>query len=221
MWKNWVTQKRRKMQLLLEMLLPVFFAAVLVLVRDLKQPAFYNSNTTYPSFAVGQDLSLLIPKVHNMSWSVAWTPNNTVVEQVLDNLARRCGLDVRDYGFATEAAMENFIMDSINRPEDVAILAGVAFTNAFDTEDAFPKDIQVHNMLIYVRAYIMYTVCGASLATPPPSCACNTARYGSETVCAKSIISLTARDNGHFILEVDEAAVSYSKQIWKRRRSRC
>lgn len=80
-------------------------------------------------------------------WPVAWAPNNTVVRNVMDRLARRSNLRVSNYGFATEEEMEAYIMKNYNAglgvKSSIDFLGGIVFTNSFPKDDTFPKDIQV------------------------------------------------------------------------------
>lgn len=80
-------------------------------------------------------------------WPVAWAPNNTVVRNVMERLARRSNLRVSDYGFATEEDMEAYIMKNYNAglgvKSSIDFLGGIVFTNSFPKDDTFPKDIQV------------------------------------------------------------------------------
>lgn len=62
MWKNWVLQKRHKLQTVIEILAPVVFATLMVLVRSLVEPDVMNE-VHYDSFKpsnVTPPLSILI-----------------------------------------------------------------------------------------------------------------------------------------------------------------
>ena len=56
LWKNWVVQKRHKVQTLVEIALPVFFAALLVLIRDLAPADVFNNATVYPAYRIEPNL---------------------------------------------------------------------------------------------------------------------------------------------------------------------
>lgn len=47
MWKNWTLQWRHKIQTVVEILVPVLFAALLVLIRGLTDPVYHTSNVTH------------------------------------------------------------------------------------------------------------------------------------------------------------------------------
>lgn len=52
MWKNYLLQWRHKMQAVIEILVPVLFSALLVLIRYLVEPDVYVEPTTYPAFDI-------------------------------------------------------------------------------------------------------------------------------------------------------------------------
>lgn len=56
LWKNWVVQKRHKIQTLVEIALPVFFASLLVIIRDLAPSDVFQNATVYPAYRLSQNL---------------------------------------------------------------------------------------------------------------------------------------------------------------------
>ncbi len=56
LWKNWVVQKRHKIQTLVEIALPVFFASLLVIIRDLAPADVSHNATVYPAYRLSQNL---------------------------------------------------------------------------------------------------------------------------------------------------------------------
>lgn len=56
LWKNWVVQKRHKIQTLVEVALPVFFATLLVIIRDLAPAEVSHNATIYPAYRLSQNL---------------------------------------------------------------------------------------------------------------------------------------------------------------------
>lgn len=55
LWKNWVVQKRHKIQTLVEIALPVFFASLLVVIRDLAPADVFRNATIYPAYRLSQN----------------------------------------------------------------------------------------------------------------------------------------------------------------------
>lgn len=56
LWKNWTVQKRHKIQTLVEITLPVFFASLLVIIRDLAASDVFQNATIYPAYRLSQNL---------------------------------------------------------------------------------------------------------------------------------------------------------------------
>ena len=56
MWKNWTSQKRHKLQILVEIVLPVIFASLLVIIRALIKTEDYPEITHYEPFTIGPKL---------------------------------------------------------------------------------------------------------------------------------------------------------------------
>lgn len=52
MWKNFLLQWRHKLQGAIEILVPVIFSALLVLIRYLVEPTVYNAPTNYKPFSI-------------------------------------------------------------------------------------------------------------------------------------------------------------------------
>ncbi|KAJ6645936.1 hypothetical protein Bhyg_01145 [Pseudolycoriella hygida] len=53
MWKNLLLQWRHKLRTLVEILAPVLFSALLVVIRSLVDPRLYPCPTRFPSFPLG------------------------------------------------------------------------------------------------------------------------------------------------------------------------
>ncbi|XP_042225445.1 phospholipid-transporting ATPase ABCA3-like [Homarus americanus] len=61
LWKNWILQRRRKIQTLVEVLLPVVFCVLLVVIRDLAPYGIFLQPTYYKPFEVSQLPANLTP----------------------------------------------------------------------------------------------------------------------------------------------------------------
>lgn len=89
LWKNWVVQKRHKIQTLVEIALPVFFACLLVIIRDLAPADVWKNATIYPAYRLSQNL----PDIP--SGSIANMPLPTVGSKVItDPLVVFCMLSL-------------------------------------------------------------------------------------------------------------------------------
>lgn len=52
MWKNGLLQYRHRVQTVIEILVPVLFSVILILIRSIVDPDIFSENTTYKSFDV-------------------------------------------------------------------------------------------------------------------------------------------------------------------------
>lgn len=57
MWKNFLLQYRHKIQTIIEIMVPVLFSVILVLIRSIVSPDLFPNKTVYNSF----DISTLRP----------------------------------------------------------------------------------------------------------------------------------------------------------------
>lgn len=58
MWKNFLLQYRHKFQTVAEILVPVLFSVILILIRSIVDPDLYPNKTTYNSFDISTLRSL-------------------------------------------------------------------------------------------------------------------------------------------------------------------
>ena len=54
MWKNWTLQRRHKVQAVLEVLLPLIFTSLLVLIRSLTDATVFDNPVIYTPMSVDQ-----------------------------------------------------------------------------------------------------------------------------------------------------------------------
>ena len=66
LWKNWVVQKRHKIQTLVEIALPVFFASLLVVIRHLAPADVYHNATIYPAYRIAKLPNIPSASIVNM-----------------------------------------------------------------------------------------------------------------------------------------------------------
>ncbi|KAJ8892443.1 hypothetical protein PR048_005023 [Dryococelus australis] len=65
LWKNWLLVKRHPRQTAVEVLAPVFFALLLVLIRSLVDPVMYADPTVYPPFSPANLNGTIVPVIAN------------------------------------------------------------------------------------------------------------------------------------------------------------
>jgi len=78
LWKNWTLQKRKVCVTVFEILLPLFFGTILVLIRLLVKTTDYPNNTIWPNpnFTSNANFAVLKPEL-------LYAPNETVINNIM------------------------------------------------------------------------------------------------------------------------------------------
>uniref|UniRef100_A0A665VH46 ABC transporter domain-containing protein n=1 Tax=Echeneis naucrates TaxID=173247 RepID=A0A665VH46_ECHNA len=129
-WKNYVQQKRQILVTLVEILLPLLFSCILIVLRQKVPFKDYPNATVYESYSVD-----LLPKKFLREFQLAYVPgNSSVVRQVAE--------DVRVRGFETEEQFEEYVR---NDPLSGNLLAAVVFEHHFSHDDEpLPLKVSYH-----------------------------------------------------------------------------
>ncbi|XP_004559443.1 phospholipid-transporting ATPase ABCA3 [Maylandia zebra] len=136
LWKNYLQQKRQILVTLVEILLPLLFSCILIVLRQKVSFKDYPNATIYESYSVET-----LPK----DWKnlqLTYVPgNSSVVRQVAEDVQRSLFLSsVR--GFETEEQFENFVR---NDPQSRNVLAAVVFEHHFTHDDEpLPQQVSYH-----------------------------------------------------------------------------
>ena len=79
LWKNWLLQKRRIVATTFQILLPTFFALILLLLRLAVESNFVSSPTVWDSFEASTfPPNLTVPKqAGDMKWILVYSPNTS------------------------------------------------------------------------------------------------------------------------------------------------
>ena len=78
LWKNWTLQKRKVCVTVFEILIPLFFGTILVLIRLLVNTTDYPTNTTWPTQNVTRD-----PIINYVNPDILYAPNETVINKIM------------------------------------------------------------------------------------------------------------------------------------------
>uniref|UniRef100_A0A3B4UC74 ATP binding cassette subfamily A member 3 n=1 Tax=Seriola dumerili TaxID=41447 RepID=A0A3B4UC74_SERDU len=130
-WKNYLQQKRQILVTLVEILLPLLFSCILIVLRQKVPFKDYPNATIYESYAVD-----ILPKRFLQHLQLAYVPgNSSVVRQVAE--------DVRGMrGFETEEQFEEYVR---NDPLSGKLLAAVVFEHPFSHDDEpLPLKVSYH-----------------------------------------------------------------------------
>ena len=84
LWKNWTLQKRKVCVTIFEILLPLFFGIILVLIRLLVKTTDYPNDTVWPSSNFTSDG---LDSIHfSQRPEILFVPNTTVIRNVMTNV---------------------------------------------------------------------------------------------------------------------------------------
>ncbi|XP_067683603.1 phospholipid-transporting ATPase ABCA3-like [Haliotis asinina] len=108
MWKNWLLQKRKVCVTVFEIILPLLFAILLLVVRFLIETDPKDAPTVYSDFSVDSNGTRFVGQ--NAGRLVLYTPNSTIITALMDDvqLTMNQSIAVEMMGFSTEEAMLNY-----------------------------------------------------------------------------------------------------------------
>lgn len=140
LWKNYTLQKRSIIGSILELVIPAFFAIILLPIRGIVKSNYVVNDTLYDPFSVDPFPSGLKPKSPIFSyrwledgykdeiyadkkWCLGYAPNdNAVINNVMRNVGDAYNFSLNS--FATEELMVEYVTDSQNY---AGCLGGIAF----------------------------------------------------------------------------------------------
>nr|CAB3219610.1 ATP-binding cassette sub-family A member 3-like [Phallusia mammillata] len=107
-WKNFLLQKRRPIATVIELLLPIFYTIILVIIRDAIDVTNHPNSTTWREFKVDTLPEFSVGTLpDNLKWKIAYAPNdvafcNDVMQSVetklnqipLTRVERQCGIGI-------------------------------------------------------------------------------------------------------------------------------
>jgi ATP-binding cassette subfamily A (ABC1) protein 3 len=78
LWKNWTLQKRKVCVTVFEILLPLFFGTILVLIRLLVKTTDYPNNTIWPTQNLTRN-----PYIGYWKSDILYAPNETAIDNIM------------------------------------------------------------------------------------------------------------------------------------------
>lgn len=85
MWKNWTIQKRKKAVTVFEIILPVGFAALLIVIRSLVNTEPIDTDTIWPPFSLDFNVS------SKANSDILFAPNQTILSNLMENVSQSLG----------------------------------------------------------------------------------------------------------------------------------
>jgi len=135
MWKNVVLLKRAPVKTFFQIAMPLFFIAILVLLRAFEIKNEYKPNITYPAF----DVDKLPPDLYYFN-QIAFSPNTSDVRQVMDMVKKQLSLLL--VPFQNEEDMVKALVSiegKGEKPSNVKVLGGIAFNTSLNHGDIVYK----------------------------------------------------------------------------------
>ncbi|KAL3853296.1 hypothetical protein ACJMK2_016847 [Sinanodonta woodiana] len=121
LWKNFVLQKRKVCVTVFEIIIPIAFALILVVIRSLSDSLYVNQNTYYdPIYPASFDVSALKTRL-------LYTPNTTVITNIMTKVNESLKGVKTVAGFNTEKELEIEYSISNN------VWAGVVFKGDYSS----------------------------------------------------------------------------------------
>ncbi|KAJ6625432.1 hypothetical protein lerEdw1_014790, partial [Lerista edwardsae] len=139
LWKNYILQKRQILVTIIEICLPLLFAAILIALRQRVHSINHPNATTYPSLRL-DDMPPFFKRWHRESWELAYIPsNNTAVKSIAEAVEKALPIDIKARGFPSEKDFEEYIRLD-NRSGNV--LAGIIFDHRFShSQERLPLQV--------------------------------------------------------------------------------
>ncbi|XP_053689795.1 phospholipid-transporting ATPase ABCA3-like [Sabethes cyaneus] len=135
LWKNWIIQKRHYVQTIFEIMIPVLACSLLILVRGLVNPSTYSKPVIFDSLNVSSIAGIrTMVTNYPIELTLAFAPNNSILQVVMKKAARTLGTDVRIKAFNDTESMYNFLITN-------NILAGIEFNDSMANITQLPDEM--------------------------------------------------------------------------------
>nr|XP_033770036.1 ATP-binding cassette sub-family A member 3 [Geotrypetes seraphini]XP_033770037.1 ATP-binding cassette sub-family A member 3 [Geotrypetes seraphini]XP_033770038.1 ATP-binding cassette sub-family A member 3 [Geotrypetes seraphini] len=139
LWKNYILQKRQILVTIIEVSLPMLFAAILIALRQKVQAVSHPNTTEYYKLSV-KELPWFF---HSSQWELAYVPSNsTVVKDIAETVEKSLNVNIKARGFATEKDFDNYIKFNNNSGN---VLAALIFDHQFGhSKEPLPLQVKYH-----------------------------------------------------------------------------
>lgn len=143
LWKNYILQKRQILVTIIEICLPLLFAAILIALRQRVHSINHPNATIYPTLRL-DDMPTFFKIWPRNSWELAYVPsNNTAVRSIAEAVEKALPIDIKARGFPSEKDFEEYIrLDN----HSGNVLAGIVFNHHFNHSQE-PLPLQVSYQL--------------------------------------------------------------------------
>ncbi|KAL7979133.1 hypothetical protein Chor_015157 [Crotalus horridus] len=137
LWKNYILQKRKILVTLIEVCLPLLFAAILIGLRHRVHSVNHPNATLYHSKQVDRLPSFFHRWHSGVPWELAYVPsNNTAVESIAEAVEKALEINIKGLHLGGVACVPGFNNRSGN------VLAGLVFENCVaNSQDPLPLQV--------------------------------------------------------------------------------
>nr|CAH59462.2 ATP-binding cassette transporter sub-family A [Pecten maximus] len=132
-WKNWTIQKRKKAVTVFEILLPVGFAALLVVIRSIVKVEAINTSTIWPSFPLVENVTNMAPPGKT---EILFAPNQTAIIDLMGNLSQLVGPKFTVRGYLSAEELHDY-----HAKNGKSVWAAVAFDESADYRTSLPQNV--------------------------------------------------------------------------------
>lgn len=134
MWKNYLLVRRLKLQTTLEIIIPVIFSALLVLIRGLSDPDVFPEPFDYEPLSL---INTTWTRPRDFEWVVAYSPQNALLDTMMGEVRVAMNLTRID-PYPSAAALNAKLALEANRP-----LVGIIFDDSFSASTTeLPKNLK-------------------------------------------------------------------------------
>ncbi|KAH1183577.1 phospholipid-transporting ATPase ABCA3 [Mauremys mutica] len=143
LWKNYILQKRQILVTVIEICLPLLFAAILIALRHRVHSISHPNATIYLNQSV-DELPWFFHHWKPNPWELAYVPSNiTAVKNIAEVVEKALRINIKAQGFPSEREFEDYVKFD-NRSGNV--LAALVFKHCFN-QSKDPLPLQVNYQL--------------------------------------------------------------------------
>ena len=153
LWKNFLIQSRRKWSTIFEILLPIFFVLILLILRITTIKSEWHDPVTWQPFQLNSTIPLnkngdnsnsffsygdgAVPINKITRWTIAYAPSTNRTDTIMSHLKLFLNADIMAFKTSDEM-IKTVVTDEENEIPDQTYLCGVTFTDNTTFDLRFP-----------------------------------------------------------------------------------
>jgi len=135
LWKNFLVQYRRKLSTVFEILLPIFFVFILLILRITTIKSDHHDAEGWPPFQLNRTIPIDKAHIQQASppyaidkWTIAFAPNSSETNQIMSKLSLFLDANIRAFESA-DKMVRAVVTDEEYQIQAQTFLCGVSFTS--------------------------------------------------------------------------------------------